>query len=670
MTALSIQPTYPIFTDIDGQPLEDGYVWIGVANLAPIVNPITVYWDAALTIPAAQPIRTRGGYPINSGTPVRLYVNSDYSIQVQNRNGSVVYSAPTATERYSDVVVSGVNAEDVIYDPPFTNAVATNVEAKLAQTVSIQDFGAVGDGVTDDTAEIQAAIDAVSAAGGGTVLVPTGTFMVNMLTLGIFLKDNVQVVGTGTGSVLKGIPIAGTSNFVYVVSIATCSNAGISNCLIDASRPPGEFDERQWHGIRLEGDTSNILIENNVIKECKGDGMWIVLNPGFSVPPTKALIRGNRISNVNRQDIALVQGTDITLTDNFGTGNLDIESDLSNYINTGHIVSNNQFNQILISPLSGETGVRNNIVVSGNKCNAMYLWGVNFVQVTGNVVNGLITVAQSGDVAIVGNFCQGVSQLVANGTFIQRLIVRDNTIISSTETKGIWLKDVVNAEISDNLIRMTAVNAVGVYQANNNVPAAGEVRIYNNKIDTTDDCIQIVSAALTNTTHSVFGNYLKSSSGESISKDGASQTGKLTVTDNDIYSAVSVGTTTSVAFHKNRYYSVAYLKVNFNAAATSIVLDGERFYGSLPTLEISGNAVTGSVIVRDFAGEDITIGASAINFFNTTATDVLFDNVVSSSATPYTALTATVRTGSLIRITGSATRYGVWYNGTSWIDLA
>jgi hypothetical protein len=93
MSALSIQPTYPIFTDIDGQPLEDGYVWIGVANLAPIVNPITVYWDAALTIPAAQPIRTRGGYPMNSGTPARLYVNSDYSIQVQNKNGSVVYTS-------------------------------------------------------------------------------------------------------------------------------------------------------------------------------------------------------------------------------------------------------------------------------------------------------------------------------------------------------------------------------------------------------------------------------------------------------------------------------------------------------------------------------------------------------------------------------------------------
>lgn len=105
MSALSIQPTYPIFTETDGLPLENGYIWIGAANLDPQGNPINVYWDAALTIPAAQPIRTLNGYPSRNGTPGRLYVNSDYSIRVQNSNGSLVYSSPTATERYSRVVV-------------------------------------------------------------------------------------------------------------------------------------------------------------------------------------------------------------------------------------------------------------------------------------------------------------------------------------------------------------------------------------------------------------------------------------------------------------------------------------------------------------------------------------------------------------------------------------
>lgn len=65
-----------------------------------------------------------------------------------------------------------VNADIVAYDPPFTGGVATTVENKLAQYVSAKDFGAVGDGVADDTAAIQAALDYVGSNGGGTVYLP------------------------------------------------------------------------------------------------------------------------------------------------------------------------------------------------------------------------------------------------------------------------------------------------------------------------------------------------------------------------------------------------------------------------------------------------------------------------------------------------------------------
>lgn len=66
---------------------------------------------------------------------------------------------------------------------------------------NVLDYGAVGDGVTLNTTAIQAAIDAASAAGGGTVFFPAGTYK----TGAIFLKTQVSLVGTGRNSILKGI---------------------------------------------------------------------------------------------------------------------------------------------------------------------------------------------------------------------------------------------------------------------------------------------------------------------------------------------------------------------------------------------------------------------------------------------------------------------------------
>lgn len=91
--SVEINPPFRVFTDVDGEPLEDGYIHIGAVNQNPQVVPIAVFWDSALTIPAFQPIRTLGGYPSRSGTPSRMYVaESSYSISVSNKNSTLIYS--------------------------------------------------------------------------------------------------------------------------------------------------------------------------------------------------------------------------------------------------------------------------------------------------------------------------------------------------------------------------------------------------------------------------------------------------------------------------------------------------------------------------------------------------------------------------------------------------
>ena len=84
----------------------------------------------------------------------------------------------------------GTNASVVAYDPAGVNAVATNVQTKLRETVSVMDFGAVGDGVTNDTVAIQ---NAINANIGKTIYFPPGSYLHSTLTI----SNGVELVGAG-----------------------------------------------------------------------------------------------------------------------------------------------------------------------------------------------------------------------------------------------------------------------------------------------------------------------------------------------------------------------------------------------------------------------------------------------------------------------------------------
>jgi hypothetical protein len=100
------------------------------------------------------------------------------------------------------------NAGDLLYLPDGTGAVTRTIQGKLRETVSVTDFGAVGDGVTDDTAAIQAALNAALAAGGGAVtLVRGSTYKV---TSKISIQSNCGLLGDGTSTIYA--PAANFSN--------------------------------------------------------------------------------------------------------------------------------------------------------------------------------------------------------------------------------------------------------------------------------------------------------------------------------------------------------------------------------------------------------------------------------------------------------------------------
>ena len=89
---------------------------------------------------------------------------------------------------------------------------------KGARLYNIRDFGAKGDGKTLDTAALQAAIDACTRDGGGTVLVPSGTFVIGTTELKsnvtLHLAASATLLGSGEGKdyrAIDAIPLTGDS---------------------------------------------------------------------------------------------------------------------------------------------------------------------------------------------------------------------------------------------------------------------------------------------------------------------------------------------------------------------------------------------------------------------------------------------------------------------------
>jgi hypothetical protein len=140
---------------------------------------------------------------------------------------------PDGTVALSVAPGTTLDAQFVSYKQGGTGSVSTTVQAKLRESVSVKDFGAVGDGTTDDTAAIQAAINSLtvtawagSASGmyvkaGGIVYFPKGVYRI---TSSLIVGQYVTLQGNTPHGFNYPNPTTSVSNINGSVILADFTN--------------------------------------------------------------------------------------------------------------------------------------------------------------------------------------------------------------------------------------------------------------------------------------------------------------------------------------------------------------------------------------------------------------------------------------------------------------
>jgi hypothetical protein len=319
------------------------------------------------------------------------------------------------------------------------------VQAKLRESVSVKDFGAVGDGVTDDTAAIQAALTATVA--GGTLFFPAGNYII-----------------TSRLTVSKAITIRGSTQYQTAIIAVACSgllisyasNVQIHNIEFAAS-VRHTITPNAYIGIDVAGSTGTRPF-NHVYRDVFIDGFYTgyrsdwLWSSTFSNFKTGACALGIQAKNLSVNNV--VSGCSFSGAAGLaGSRGIALDGNLNP--TEGWMISDTLIDdfEIGIEGIAATHVYINNCIIDHNRVNGILISssGANF---GGNwIVRGCYVAMQgaSGDVAIKSTNAASSSQnrgnIICNN---QLLVYSGSTCINGIRMSG---AQAINNVITDNTVK-------------------------------------------------------------------------------------------------------------------------------------------------------------------------------------------------------------------------
>lgn len=369
---------------------------------------------------------------------------------------------------------------------------------------NILDFGAVGNGTTDDTAAIQAAIDAVNTAGGGVVFFPEGQYVFN----GITPKSNVTLQGVRMGSKLLQVqPNTATQTGIRKLNgNGSLSNFHVKELFFNGRReqnPGNQFNHIIYIALGANETLENFTVENCDFEDAQEDFIRVasfattgVANNirivGNTAKTTDAKIFTSGTAYANSHDLIRIEQVYDYSTGGNGYGNIqftniEISGNYAEKIRTlGDCKRGCAYFQIVNNRTKNIMDCHHSVdgsfhgVVAGNTCETEASFSTfpgtkpNFIEVQGEHINCYGNVCDGGGVVASGiHFTDyGRPQEAGVGHVSVACIIQGN-LIKNITSNALRVTNGHHCQILDNAVQTVNNHVASIESGAGNVDPLG-----------------------------------------------------------------------------------------------------------------------------------------------------------------------------------------------------